>query len=98
MRIPSCFRILRLMARSLGFKFLNSLYHVSSRVEIDVKLSMMSTKVESYFGYYDSRHIAGHAVDLIPYINGKLRWEWNPICRIDDAVRLVAKEQVIPIL
>jgi len=45
----------------------------------------------------DSRHITGHAVDLVPYINGKLRWEWNPIYRIADAVRMAAKELNIPI-
>lgn len=45
----------------------------------------------------DSRHITGHAVDLVPYINGKLRWEWPPIYRIADAVRTAAKEQGTPI-
>lgn len=29
----------------------------------------------------------GHAVDLVPYINGKLRWEWKPIFHIVAAVR-----------
>lgn len=29
----------------------------------------------------------GHAVDLVPYINGKLRWEWKPIYVIAAAVR-----------
>lgn len=29
----------------------------------------------------------GHAVDLVPYINGKLRWEWEPIYVIAEAVR-----------
>lgn len=29
----------------------------------------------------------GHAVDLVPYINGKLRWEWGPIYQIAAAVR-----------
>lgn len=45
----------------------------------------------------DSRHITGHAVDLVPYINGKLRWEWEPIYRIADAVRVAAKELSVPI-
>jgi len=45
----------------------------------------------------DSRHITGHAVDLVPFINGKLRWEWNPIYNIAEAVRMVAKENDIPI-
>ncbi len=44
-----------------------------------------------------SRHISGHAVDLVPYINGKLRWEWVPIYNIAEAVRLAAKENDIPI-
>lgn len=45
----------------------------------------------------DSRHITGHAVDLVPYINGKLRWEWPPIYVIADAVRIAAKEFNTPI-
>jgi len=45
----------------------------------------------------DSRHITGHAVDLVPYINGKLRWEWEPIYRIAEAVRMAAKELSIPL-
>jgi len=44
-----------------------------------------------------SRHITGHAVDLVPYINGKLRWEWEPIYRIADAVRQAARELGIPL-
>lgn len=45
----------------------------------------------------DSRHLTGHAVDLVPYINGKLRWEWGPIYRIADAVRLAARELGVPL-
>lgn len=45
----------------------------------------------------DSRHISGHAVDLVPYINGKLRWEWPPIYQIAVAVRQAAQELAIPI-
>lgn len=44
-----------------------------------------------------SRHITGHAVDLVPYINGKLRWEWEPIYQIAEAVRTAALEVKIPI-
>jgi peptidoglycan L-alanyl-D-glutamate endopeptidase CwlK len=40
----------------------------------------------------NSRHITGHAVDLVPYINGKLRWEWGPIYLIAAAVRQAADE------
>lgn len=45
----------------------------------------------------DSRHLTGHAVDLVPYINGKLRWEWEPIYKIADAVRIAANELGTPI-
>lgn len=27
----------------------------------------------------DSRHLTGHAVDLVPYVGGRLRWDW-PLC------------------
>ena len=40
----------------------------------------------------DSRHITGHAIDLVPFVNGKLRWEWEPIYKIADAVRMAANE------
>lgn len=45
----------------------------------------------------DSRHLTGHAVDLVPYINGKLRWEWEPIYKIADVVRIAARELELPI-
>ena len=34
----------------------------------------------------------GHAVDLVPWINGRLRWEWEPIYRIARAVHRAAAE------
>lgn len=34
----------------------------------------------------------GHAVDLVPYINGRLRWEWEPIWHIALAVDQAATE------
>jgi peptidoglycan L-alanyl-D-glutamate endopeptidase CwlK len=45
----------------------------------------------------DSRHLEGCAVDLVPWINGRSRWEWPPIYRIADAVRLAARELAIPL-
>jgi peptidoglycan L-alanyl-D-glutamate endopeptidase CwlK len=33
----------------------------------------------------------GHAVDLVPYINGKLRWEWKPIFSIALAVQVASE-------
>lgn len=34
----------------------------------------------------------GHAVDLVPYINGKLRWEMPPIYIIAEAMHEAAEE------
>lgn len=34
----------------------------------------------------------GHAVDLVPFINGKLRWEWPAAYPIAVAVQKAAKE------
>lgn len=45
----------------------------------------------------DSHHITGHAVDLVLYINGKLRWEWAPICHTADAMRVAAQERGTPL-
>lgn len=46
----------------------------------------------------NSRHLIrsdgfGHAVDLVPWINGQPRWEWKPIYHIAAAVRRAAVEQ-----
>lgn len=34
----------------------------------------------------NSKHLVGKAVDLVPYINGKLRWEWGPCFEIAKAM------------
>lgn len=39
----------------------------------------------------------GHAVDLVPYINGQLRWEWKPIFVIAAAVHYAATELEVPL-
>jgi peptidoglycan L-alanyl-D-glutamate endopeptidase CwlK len=44
-----------------------------------------------------SKHLAqsdgfSHAIDLVPYINGKLRWEWGPIYYIAEAVHQSATQ------
>lgn len=39
----------------------------------------------------------GHAFDLVPWINGQLRWEWKPIFNIAVAVRKAAEELGVPL-
>jgi len=48
----------------------------------------------------DSRHLLqpdgfGHAVDLVPWINGRLRWEWQPIFRVAMAMQVAALDEEV---
>lgn len=54
-------------------------------VERGVSHTMASKHLRQADGY-------GHAVDLVPYINGRLRWEWEPIYQIAGAVWHAAVE------
>ena len=44
-----------------------------------------------------SRHLDGHAVDLVPVHNGKLRWDWPAFYPLAAAVKQAAKELGIPL-
>ncbi len=40
----------------------------------------------------NSRHLTGHAVDLVPYVAGEPRWEWEPIYHVAEAMRMAWRE------
>lgn len=40
----------------------------------------------------NSKHITGHAVDLVPIIDGAMSWEWVDFYPIAEAMRMAAKE------
>ncbi len=40
-----------------------------------------------------SKHLTGEAVDLVPFINGRPRWEWGPLYDVAAAVQQAAREQ-----
>ena len=44
-----------------------------------------------------SRHLTGHAVDLVPWIGGVLRWEWPAIYPIAAAMREASIGERVPI-
>lgn len=44
-----------------------------------------------------SRHLTGHAIDIAPYINGAIRWDWPLYHQIAPIVKAAAKELGIPI-
>lgn len=39
-----------------------------------------------------SRHLTGHAIDVAPIINGKVRWDWPPFRVIAQAFKKAAKK------
>lgn len=46
----------------------------------------------------NSRHLTGHAVDIAPYVAGKIRWDWPLFHQIAPAVKQAAMELGIPIV
>lgn len=54
-------------------------------VDTGVSQTLHSMHLKQSDGY-------GHAVDLVPVVNGKLRWEWAPIYEVAKAVRQAAEE------
>ena len=44
-----------------------------------------------------SRHLTGHAVDLAPYVAGKIRWDWPLFYRLAPAVKQAAADVGVPI-
>lgn len=45
----------------------------------------------------NSRHLTGHAVDLVPLSNGKISWDWPLYFKLEKAVKQAAKELNVPI-
>lgn len=46
----------------------------------------------------NSRHITGHAVDVMAYVGSEGRWDWPLYPRIAKAFKLAAKELGVPIV
>lgn len=40
----------------------------------------------------DSKHLTGDAIDIVPWINGKPKWEWPLIYTLAEHIRSVAQE------
>lgn len=40
----------------------------------------------------DSKHLRGIAVDLVPYVDGKVRWWWPQIYKVAAAMHFAARE------
>lgn len=46
----------------------------------------------------NSRHLTGHAVDLVAYIGSEVRWDWPLYHKIADAMKRAANSLGVPII
>lgn len=44
-----------------------------------------------------SRHLTGHAVDIVPYVGGSIRWDWPLFTPIEKAMKQASSELGIPL-
>ena len=70
---------------------LRQLFEQKEYVRTGASFTMNSKHLVQKDGY-------GHAVDLVPYINGKLRWEWPPIYQMARAVYEAAHHVGVPLV
>lgn len=45
----------------------------------------------------NSRHLTGHAVDIAPYVDGKIRWDWPLYHQLAKVIKKAAAELNVPI-
>lgn len=45
----------------------------------------------------NSRHITGHAVDLVPIIDGKIRWDWPLYRKLAPFIWAAARAEKVPV-
>lgn len=45
----------------------------------------------------NSRHLTGHAVDIVAWVDGTVSWDWKHYYILEKAVKQAAKELKIPI-
>lgn len=45
----------------------------------------------------NSRHLTGHAVDIAPYVNGQISWDWKYYYPMADAMKKAANQLGVPL-
>jgi peptidoglycan L-alanyl-D-glutamate endopeptidase CwlK len=46
----------------------------------------------------NSRHLTGHAVDVVALVDGRVRWDWPLYPRIAQAIKAAAKAQGVSLV
>jgi peptidoglycan L-alanyl-D-glutamate endopeptidase CwlK len=76
-----------------------------SRSPIDFTIIEGLRTVEQHRRYFaagatrtmNSRHLTGHAIDIAPYLDGQVRWDWPLYHKIAPVVKAAAAELGVPI-
>jgi len=74
--------------------------------EVDFGVTEGVRTIEKQREYYEkgasktmnSRHLTGHAVDLVAYIGSEVRWDWPLYHKIADAMKRAANSLNVPII
>lgn len=45
----------------------------------------------------NSRHLTGHAVDIVPWVDGTISWDWKFYSEINSAIMTAAGELKVPV-
>lgn len=45
----------------------------------------------------NSRHITGHAVDIVPLLNGEIRWDWPLYAKLIPFIKQAARDCRYPV-
>src|SRR5690242_14776910 len=85
--------LVRVVKRALELTTVDFVVHDGKRTQEEQRILVQSGASQTM----KSRHLTGHAVDLVPVLNGKLRWEWPPIYQIARAMKQAAVELSVPI-
>ena len=92
-------KLVRVVVRAIGYTEQDFTVHDGLRTEAEqreyVRRGVSKTMASKHMKQADG---FGHAVDLVPFINGQLRWEWKPIFVIASAVRRAAIELDVPLI
>ena len=44
-----------------------------------------------------SRHLTGHAVDIAPYVGGRIRWDWPLYYPLAESIKQAAHDVGVPV-
>lgn len=86
-------RLAAVPARAIGITTQDFMVHDGLRTQLE-QAGMVASGASVTM---NSRHLTGHAVDCVPFLNGKPRWEWPLIYPVAEAMRTAAISDGTPL-